>query len=268
MDSFWGTDYEYISVLGRDHLIYVGALLLVLGLLLGRRGWVREHAEGVRRALVGLLLAQQATLYTWYAVMTGFDPAEALPLHICRLAVLAGLGWLLTGRRWLMDVQFFLGLFAYLSFSYPQLIQPVTHVIGWSFFVNHLVTILLPVFAALTTTWRPSLRGLTRGYAVFVLFFVVALVINPLVGGNYYYLRHRPVMAHWPDAVYLPGFLAFTLVLFLLGYVVARLLDPVGPSHTSAASSIAGPYQVSSRPLTSRVGTDRKTSGPSPGPNA
>lgn len=208
---------------GPDHLIYVGLLLVCAGILLLGRSMVRRHATAIRRTAAVVVLIQQCTLYGFY-LLNGAGAHEALPLHSCRIAALLALVWLLTRWRPALDVAFFLGLYAYASFSYPQQIQPVDNVLGWSFWINHAVTLLLPVFAWITHGWRPTVGALWRAYAWFLLYYAAALVANALTGGNYFYLRDRPVAAGWPDWAYLPGAALATLALFWIGYAGARLI--------------------------------------------
>src|SRR5699024_7240236 len=132
------------------------------------------------------------------------------------------------------------GLYAYASFSYPQQIQPVDNVLGWSFWINHAVTLLLPFFAWLTEGWRPTVPALWRAFGWFLVYYAAALVTNALTGGNYFYLRDRPIAAGWPDWAYLPGAALLTLALFWLGYAVAHLIgirtgtwEPGGEAGTS-----------------------------------
>ncbi|WP_114907421.1 TIGR02206 family membrane protein [Ornithinimicrobium murale] len=222
--GFFDADPGWISIGGTDHLVYVTLLLGVAVLLVGGRGWVRRHAAAVRRVVAVIVIIQQTTLYATYAVQ-GAGVDEALPLHSCRIAILLGLVWLLTRWRPALDVAFFLGLYAYASFSYPQQIQPVDNVLGWSFWINHAVTLLLPIFAWLTEGWRPTVPALWRAFGWFLVYYAVALLANALTGGNYFYLRDRPIAAAWPDWAYLPGAALLTLALFWIGYAVAHLID-------------------------------------------
>lgn len=221
--GFFDADPGWISVGGIDHASYVALLLLTGALLIGCRGWVRRHAAAVRHTAAAVVIVQQCTLYATYLAQ-GAGPDEALPLHSCRIAALLGLVWLLTRWRPALDVSFYLGLYAYASFSYPQQIQPVDNVLGWSFWINHAVTLLLPVFAWLTEGWRPTVPALWRAFAWFLVYYAVALVTNAITGGNYFYLRDRPVFATWPDWAYLPGAALATLAVFWIGYAVARLI--------------------------------------------
>lgn len=222
VDTFLDPHPEWIAVGGPDHLTYVaGLLVLAVALIVGRR-WVREHATLVRRIVLGVVVVQQCTLYGFYA-LTGWDWAESMPLHISRISALLALAYLATGSRRVMDVLFYFGLWAWASFSYPQNIQPVNNILGWSFFINHAVTLLMPVFAWVTTDWRPTRRALWQALGWFLLYVVVAVVANQLTGGNYFYQREKPLLPGLPGPVYLAASMAATFALFWLGYAVSRL---------------------------------------------
>lgn len=234
MNSFWDKDVPFIPLLGPDHLLYLGIMAACLVALLAGRGWVRRHSEGVRWALLVVSAAQFLTLYAWYATEFGFDPSEALPLHISRVSTLLGLWFLATKNLRVMDVMFYFGLFAYVTFLMPQRIYPASHAIGWSFVISHVVTILLPLFAAIAYGWRPSVAGLMRAFGWFCAYFALVLVVNPLVDGNYFYLKHRPVLAGLPSPFYEALAVAVTFAGFWAGYGAARLL-PRGTANAPAA---------------------------------
>lgn len=224
MDGFLDPHPEFITIFGPQHLVYV-LLLLGLGaaLVLGRDR-VRRHDRAIRRVLLGVVVVQQVTLYGFYAA-TGWDNAESLPLHISRISALLGLVYLATGSRRVLDVLFYFGLWALASFAYPQNIQPVDNILGWSFFVNHAVTLLLPAFAWITTGWRPTVGALWRAFGAFLLYVAVAVTANALTGGNYFYQREQPLLPMLAQPWYLLASVVATLALFWLGYAVSRLID-------------------------------------------
>jgi hypothetical integral membrane protein (TIGR02206 family) len=226
VDAFLDPQPGWIAIGGRDHVLYVAGLVVVATLLLTHRRWVRGHASQVRRVLVVVLVVQQLTLYGFYAA-TGWDSAESLPLHLSRVSALLSLVYLVTGSRKVMDVLFSFGLWAWASFAYPQNIQPVDNILGWSFFVNHVITLLMPVLAGVTTDWRPSVAGVWRATRWFLVYVVVAVVANALTGGNYFYQREKPLLPGLDQPFYLLLSVAATLTLFWIGYAVSRLVARV-----------------------------------------
>lgn len=223
MDAFLDPHPGWITIGGTDHLVYVSGLVVLAVLLVTQRDRVRAHASTVRRVLLGVVVVQQLTLYGFYAA-TGWDNAESLPLHISRVSALLGLVYLATGNRRVMDVLFYFGLWAWASFSYPQNIQPVDNILGWSFFVNHAVTLLMPVLAHVTTGWLPTRTGLWRAVRWFLVYVGVAVVANALTGGNYFYQREKPLLPWLGQPWYLLASVAASVLLFWIGYAVARLV--------------------------------------------
>ncbi|WP_161964946.1 TIGR02206 family membrane protein [Ornithinimicrobium cerasi] len=223
MHPCWRPAPEPLEVGGPDHRAYVALYLTLLVLLLTRRELVRRRQELVRRLVVAVTVGQQVAMYGYHAHHRE-GPAESLPLHICRVATLAGLVWLLTDHPWAMDVVFYFGLYAYVSLVYPWGIARTDHAMGWSFAVNHVLTLLLPVLAATTHGWVPTLAGLARAYAAFLVYLAVAERVNRVTGGNYFYLRERPLLVGVPERRSGRVAAAVTLVVFGLGYAASRLV--------------------------------------------
>ncbi|MGW9552476.1 TMEM164-related integral membrane acyltransferase [Citricoccus zhacaiensis] len=222
MASFLDPLAPYIPLFGVDHLLALGTVLAAVALLLAFRRQVRELAPVLRWGLLVLTLAQQVALYSYQALVAGWDWGDSLPLHISRVTTLILMAYLITGRRTVLEVGFYFGLYAYATFIYPQRIQPMDHLMGWSFLVSHAVTILVPVLAGIADGWRPTVRGLWRSYAWFLAYFGVVLGVNALTDGNYFYLKFRPFLQALPDPLYWLAACAATLALMWIGYAVAR----------------------------------------------
>ena len=223
MQHFFRHDVEPLVVGGVDHRTYLAFYLTLLVLLLAARDLVRRRQELVRGVLIVVSVLQQLAMYGQH-LARGDRWADALPLHICRVCTLLGLVWLLTGQDWAMQAVFYLGLFAYGSLIYPYGIEPRDHVMGWSFVVNHSLTLLLPVHAAVVAGWRPSRRGLGRSYLALLGLLAVADRTNHRTGGNYVYLHDRPVLRALSHRRYLTVIAVGSAALLGTGYAVSRLL--------------------------------------------
>lgn len=224
MIPWWSEEATFIRVFGLHHLIYISLLATVLVILLAKRRKVRESADIIARAILILSILQQVLLYSWYIFETGFNVSESLPLHICRISSLLGIYFLLTKNKAVLDLLFYFGLFAYGSFLYPQRVYPIYHIIGISFIINHIVTILLPYFAFIAYGWRPKWIGVIRSYAIFVGYFFFVYFLNPMIDGNYFYLKYRPFFKEWPDYLYILGVLMVTFLGFLLAFMVVNCI--------------------------------------------
>lgn len=214
MNNFWDKDVSFIPILGTHHLIYIGLIGILLFLLIIRSKEVKTNADLIKKWILVFSIGQQLLLYSWYIFEMGFDVSESLPLHISRVSTLLGIVYLMTKNEKVLNVLFYFGLFAYGSFFYPQRVYPIYHAIGISFFINHAITILLPIFAAIAYDWRPHLRGVFKAYGWFLVYFVFVYFLNPLIDGNYFYLKYRPFFGSLPDSVYVPLVLIATLGIF------------------------------------------------------
>ncbi|WP_413542913.1 TIGR02206 family membrane protein [Citricoccus nitrophenolicus] len=247
MSPFLDPLAPYIPLFGTDHLLALGAVLAALALMLVFRRQVRDHASVLRWAFLMLALAQQVALYWYQVAVAGWDWGDSTPLHISRVTTLILMAYLITGRRAVLEVGFYFGLYAYATFLYPQRIQPLDHLMGWSFLVSHAVTILVPVFAGISYGWRPTLRGLRRAYGWFVVYFVVVLAVNAMTGGNYFYLKYRPFLRDLPDPLYWLAACAATLALMWVGYAVSRRFPVRGDAGYATETAATGSWNLSAR---------------------
>lgn len=238
MEGFVRVDIDPLVIGGADHRTYVAFYLTLLVLLLSARDLLRRHDELVRRVAAAVSIAQQVAMYGFH-LYKGDRWADALPLHICRLCTLLGLVWLLgEGEQDLaMQLVFSWGLFAYGSLAYPYGIEPRDHLMGWSFVVNHSLTLLLPVYAAVVAGWRPTVRGLAASYVGFLGFLAVAESTNRLTGGNYFYLVDRPVLQGMPHRRFLHVAAVGTLGVFTVGYAASRLVARLARGDRGPAAS-------------------------------
>lgn len=225
MKLFWSEHAPFIELFGWQHLLYTGIMLLTLFLLVRYRTEVRRNRENIRKIILVVSIVQQVLLYSWYIFETGFDISESLPLHVSRISSLLGIYYLFTKNTKVMNVLFFFGLYAYGSFLVPSRVYAIYHIVGISFLVNHVVTILLPIFASIAYDWRPTFHSLFTSYGYFLFYFFFVFFLNPLIDGNYFYLKTRPFLQDLPGYIYNPAALVATFSLFLVGYYAYRAIE-------------------------------------------
>lgn len=195
----WKENVPFIEPFSLQHLLYILIVSVFLIVMLSKQDAVKDNRERVAVIFLVVSLFQQVLLYSWYAIEMNFDLSEALPFHISRVTSLIGLYFLWSKNLKIVDVLVYFSLFAYGSFLYPQRIYPMNHVIGLTYLISHAVNILLPFFAYIAYGWRPTKRGMIKAYVFFLLYFVFVYLFNPLVDGNYFYLKYRPFFHEWPD---------------------------------------------------------------------
>ncbi|WP_186763898.1 TIGR02206 family membrane protein [Planomicrobium sp. CPCC 101079] len=202
MERFWSEDAAYLRPFDVNHWVYIAVLLAVFILLVRKKAFVREKRKKISMIVLTVSLFQQVLLYTWYYFETGFHLSVSLPLHISRISTLLGMVYLLTKNAKVMDILFYFSLFAYGSFLYPMRVYAIEHVMGQSFLINHIITLLLPYYARMAYGWKPAPFSFLKAYAAFLVYFAVVLIVNPLVDGNYFYLKFRPFFKNWPELAY------------------------------------------------------------------
>ncbi len=217
MEVFYAREADYIQLLGWEHFFYMTLILVLVFVLLTQRRRLYLYQDSLTKILLAVSLFQQILLYAWYFFETGFDLGEALPLHLCRISSVLGIGYLITKKSILMDVVFYYGLYAYASFVYPQAIYAPYHLLGISYLLNHAITLVLPIVAYYAFGWRPKIKGLILSILGFLVYFVTVLFVNAWTQGNYFYLTKRPFLHDIPAW----QFDALAIVITLIGFTLA-----------------------------------------------
>lgn len=208
---------EFIPIFGADHFIFIGSLLLIAFLLFFNKDLVRRNRDRITVVILLISIAQQILLYRSYYQLMGFDLGESLPLHISRINSILGILYLITKNERIFTVFSYFSLFAWMSFLYPSRVYGITHPLGISFFVNHVITLLLPYYGIIAYGSENKKEDKRVAYAWFLLYLSVAYLVNPLVEGNYFYLKHRPFFQNQPDPIYILLILLVTYLLFSMG---------------------------------------------------
>lgn len=216
-------DSYFIRPFDAQHAVYLGIFLIVLFLILAQHRRIKEQIEPVLGTTLALSIMQVIILYGSY-LAEGFNWAEGLPLHISRISTFIGIFWLITRKPIFMDILFFFGLYAYGSFFYPSRVHPITHPIGISFLVNHIVTILLPIISVIAFDWRPTKRAYWRSVGFFLIYLAAAMVTNALTGGNYFYMTKRIAFHDLPLWQYTIFVIFLTMAIFAAGFFAGNAL--------------------------------------------
>lgn len=222
------TNYgDYITLFNPDHIIYILGLIIIGVTLFIKRDAVKENRKMITAVILIVSIFQQILLYSSYYFILDFDLGESLPLQISRINTILGIIYLLTKNDKVFRVLALFGLFAWLSFLYPSRVYGITHPIGWSFFINHVVTLLLPFYGIIAYNMKIKTMDSLKVFPWFVLYVAVAYFTNMLTDGNYFYLKHKPIFAGMHDVFYIPLSLLFSLALFKAGEWIYRKVQNV-----------------------------------------
>ncbi len=210
---FLSPEAAYVEIFGSHHLIYLAFCIIFVAFFIKNHKYVKQNSNTIRKIFLGLLAFQQIfLLYGWYATCTPNFITEGLPLHLCRVASVLTIFYLIKQKQILIDILSYFSAFAISSLIYPSQVYNFAHISGLSYMINHLITVLIPIFAFISTGWFPSWRSCKRAIIGYTVFFISILIINPILGSSYFYQIDRPFFHDWPQVL-------FSLVSYLVGVV-------------------------------------------------
>ena len=224
MNWFWDEAVPYIQVGGAGHFTYIIFLIIVFSIVFWNREKFSGRESGVYLVFGVLGLIHQLMITSWYIFETGYDLRDAMPLHICRVVVWFIIFQGVVRQRWMHDLIFYFGLYAYGSFALPIAIHPPHHFVGWTFVLLHTVIIIYPFIIHWMTGWVPASKGAIRSFGAFLVYFAVILAVNALVDGNYFYMDDRPFLHRMPELPYIILNIAGTFGIFMIGLMLSKIL--------------------------------------------
>lgn len=227
-ESCYSPDAPFVKLYSVEHIIYLLTCFAIIFIFIKAGKTVKKKRDAISKIFLGVLAFQQIfLLYGWYICCSGAFLSQGLPLHLCRVSSLLTLVFLITKDKRIMDVIFYFSIYALISFFYPMNVYNFAHVSGVSYMINHLVTVLIPIFGAIAYDWCPGWKSFARAAAAFTVYLPVAVLANHLTGGNYFYLVDRPFLGSLPawlytSLAYVVTVGAFALVTLLVTSLVKR----------------------------------------------
>jgi hypothetical integral membrane protein (TIGR02206 family) len=189
------------------HLAALAALVLATAgsVWAARRrpgGWTVAFSRG----LALLILAGWAGEYVADATLGSWSVKYTLPLQLTDAVSLAAILALWTRRALLVEVAYMWALTASLqAVLTPDLGQGFPSVFYFTYFTYHLGVIVAGAFLVFGCRIYPRPRAAWRVFAATLAFAAVAGAADSITGGNYMYLRAKPlhaslltVMSQWP----------------------------------------------------------------------
>jgi len=219
---------------GPAHLAAIGlTAVLAIALSLGVR---RTRSAGARRAICGALAATLVVNELgWYAYRFATDGAavaarEALPVHLCGVAVFLTAWTLVRPNRAVYEVAYYWGLAGTVqAILTPNLSQGFPSYQFVQYFVCHSGIVV----GVLVATWglrlRPGRGSLWRVFGLTALWAAVVAGFNLLIDANYMFLCRPPegqspfFFLAWPW--YLAFLAGLGLALFALLYLPFVVAD-------------------------------------------
>jgi len=219
------------------HLAAMAVTIVATALLIaGARRWGKAWSVPVGRALAVCILGAFVGEHVTYAVRGEWTIAVNLPLQLTDAVTLASVAALWRPEsRLLVELVYFWGLSASLqAVVTPSLGQPFPDVLFFTYFAAHAGAVAaagLLVFGACHT---PRRDAVWRAYALTAAFAAIAATATVVTGGNYMFLRRKPVrgslldlMGPWP--VYILVGAIVGLLMFLALDALARRVRCTDP---------------------------------------
>ncbi|OBZ16648.1 TIGR02206 family membrane protein [Bacillus sp. FJAT-26390] len=208
------------------------AVILFAGIIVFRKQ-MREPGVNrtVRYGLASLLIVCEASLQLSYLLEHQWD-VGSLPFQLCSLMVLVSAVLLLTNRKKLNDIVFFLGSMGALqALLTPNLDEAFPHFRYFHFFIAHIAIVGAALFILAVERYRPTFRSVMRAIIWLHVLAIPAAITNTISGTtNFMFLAQKPgtaslldLLAPWPW--YLLQLEAIVFALCMLLYAVIWLLD-------------------------------------------
>lgn len=187
--------------------------------------WKRPWHRGMEIGLAVVLLSQWIVRLSLAKALGYYNPATALPLHLCDVISMIGGIALLTRRQTLIDLTYFWGMAGTLNgVITPNLQYDFPHPEYFGFFALHSGVVVAALH--MTIAWKrgPKISGVWRAVLWMQVYLLVAGFTNFLLHTNYGFLCARPENASVMDALPTPPWHLLVLepvgtILFLLLYL-------------------------------------------------
>lgn len=202
----------------------VGAAVAAVFLFAGKRGGDSRRRTTAVLALINLCV-YPLSLGAWLSLEGEKAWDNLLPFHLCDVAAITAGFALITKRPLLCALTYFWGLAA----TIQGIVTPAITV-GFPappflmFFVHHFAVVIAALYLPIVIGWRPKLplwKSPLEVYGWSVIYLILAMSVNRLLGSNFAFASHPPTnpslidqLGPWPW--YLFSMQGIAVVFFLL----------------------------------------------------
>lgn len=203
--------------------------------------WIGRHgSERARRtiayALAALILAGWVGEYIADAVLGTWSTTYTLPLQLTDLVSALSIAALITRRQLLVELVYFLAFTASLQAALtPDLGYAFPSVFYFTYFLYHVGAIVAASFLVFGCRLYPRRGAIWRAFAATLVWAAVAGLGNVITGGNYMYLRAKPVhssllsvMGPWPWYIAVATAVGLAMLLLVAGLTNLFRARPLG----------------------------------------
>ncbi len=179
---------------------HLAALLVILAGAVGL--WVFRRrlasARAFRLGFAALLLLNELGWHAWHAAHGLWTVQALLPLNLCNLLVFGSVYTLVTLDQVGYEFVYLLGIPAASQVLLTPALGPYgfPHILFFQIFISHGGVVLAALYLTFVQKMRPRGWQAVRRVALWTTLYAAAIfLLNPLIGGNYLFLAHKPPAA-------------------------------------------------------------------------
>jgi len=202
LNAFWDYNLEAndFELFGTMHKSILLLILVVIVIMYIKREKIRNIPQRPMEVLLGMVMVTpRVLLYFWYGTYES-SLQEILPLYLCRITIFCTAYTLLTGKNNFRFITYFWGMLGSIlalifvdtsGYTFP-------HIMFISFFVGHGSLCISVFYTIFIREYLPDYKDFKKAMWCYIVYIVVACVVNKLVGGNYNYLEQPPSTINMP----------------------------------------------------------------------
>ena len=182
---------------GVSHWVVMGAIALVAAGLpvIARAARSRRLTRTIAWALAAVLLGNEA-VYLWCSWVTQ-SPSQfvqnALPLHICGVAIFLTAWVLLAPRQRIYEIAYFWGMAGTVqAILTPSVANHFPSIWTFTYFIGHGTIVVGVLFATIAMKLRPARGAMVRIIIITNAYLLCVAGMNWLWGANYMFLCQPP----------------------------------------------------------------------------
>lgn len=237
------------------HLAALATLVLLGSVaIIAPRRYPGRWVKWASWALAAVIFAGWAGDYVAELVVGTWTLQYSLPLQLTDAVALAAIIALLTRRRLFVELVYFWAFSASLQAALtPDLSSTFPSVFYFTYFLYHVGSIIAACLLVFGYRLYPRRGAIWRVYLLTLAFTAVSGLGDVITGGNYMYLRSKPIhnsllnaMGPWP--LYIATGAALGLIMFVVLNAIASAVARQEVIHAGAHSALRAGSASARRP--------------------
>ena len=205
--------------------ILIVSIFMISSILIARY-WLDERWKvlfGTALAVIPALCVLSRIMFT--SIEGTFTIQEELPFHLCRLlAFILPFVIYYKNKKWFGITYFFTVVGTLQALLTPDLPQAAPHYSYASYWILHGVLIYLPIYCIVVFGFKIEKKDFINAVIAGNIYLVFTLIINYILGSNYFYTSHKPPSASLLDFLgpwpwYILTVELLTIFLFVLAWM-------------------------------------------------